>query len=162
MDHQKLNWLRAGVLGANDGIISVAVLLVSITGILPLHQILIIGIGTIIGGALSMALGEYVSVAAQRDAETKAKETHLTNPFHAALSSFLAFVSGAFFPLLLAVITQNPYAIIASVYLALTLTTFISVKVGNVTFSRPFFRNITGGTIALIAGLILNHFLNVT
>jgi VIT1/CCC1 family predicted Fe2+/Mn2+ transporter len=66
----KLNWLRASVLGANDGIISLSALLVGVagaTGSLP--HILITGVAGMIAGAFSMAVGEYVSVSSQRDTE---------------------------------------------------------------------------------------------
>lgn len=66
----KLNWLRAGVLGANDGIVSVAALLLGViaTGAGD-GAILAAGLASLIAGAVSMALGEYVSVSAQRDSE---------------------------------------------------------------------------------------------
>ncbi len=68
----QLNWLRAGVLGANDGIVSIAALLLGViaTG-LGEGAILLAGIASTIAGAVSMALGEYVSVSAQRDTEKK-------------------------------------------------------------------------------------------
>lgn len=67
---QKLNWLRAAVLGSNDGIVSVAALLVGIAGATEnTGFILTAGIAGIISGALSMAAGEYVSVSTQRDTE---------------------------------------------------------------------------------------------
>lgn len=67
---QRLNWLRAGVLGANDGIVSVAALVVGVAGATDqLGPILLAGIAGLVGGAISMALGEYVSVSSQRDSE---------------------------------------------------------------------------------------------
>lgn len=66
----KLNWLRAGVLGANDGIVSVAGLVVGVAGATTdLTAILLAGIAGLAAGALSMAGGEFVSVSAQRDTE---------------------------------------------------------------------------------------------
>jgi VIT1/CCC1 family predicted Fe2+/Mn2+ transporter len=66
----RLNWLRAGVLGANDGIVSVAGLVVGVAGVTtdrgPLFTA---GIAGLVAGAVSMALGEYVSVSSQRDSE---------------------------------------------------------------------------------------------
>lgn len=64
------NWLRAAVLGANDGIVSVAALIVGVAGATsdPQH-ILITGIAGLLAGSLSMAVGEYVSVSSQRDTE---------------------------------------------------------------------------------------------
>lgn len=67
---QKLNWLRAGVLGANDGIVSVAAVVVGVAGATrDPGAILTAGTAALIGGAISMALGEYVSVSSQRDTE---------------------------------------------------------------------------------------------
>ena len=67
---QRLNWLRAGVLGANDGIISVASLVVGVAGATTdSSALLVAGIAGLVGGAISMALGEYVSVSSQRDSE---------------------------------------------------------------------------------------------
>lgn len=67
---QKLNWLRAGVLGANDGIVSVAALVVGVAGATSeVGPVLTAGIAGLVGGAISMALGEYVSVSSQRDSE---------------------------------------------------------------------------------------------
>lgn len=67
---QKLNWLRAGVLGANDGIVSVAATVVGVAGATSNHSaIATAGLAAIVGGAISMALGEYVSVSSQSDSE---------------------------------------------------------------------------------------------
>jgi len=66
----RLNWLRAGVLGANDGIVSIAALLVGVAAATSdTGPILIAGTAGIIAGSLSMALGEFVSVSSQRDSE---------------------------------------------------------------------------------------------
>ncbi|MEO6826372.1 MAG: VIT family protein [Microbacteriaceae bacterium] len=66
----RLNWLRAGVLGANDGIVSVAAIVVGVAGAtLESGPILTAGLAGLVGGAVSMALGEYVSVSSQRDSE---------------------------------------------------------------------------------------------
>lgn len=66
----RLNWLRASVLGANDGIVSVAAVIVGVAGASNTsHFILTAGIAATVAGALSMAVGEYVSVSAQRDTE---------------------------------------------------------------------------------------------
>lgn len=66
----RLNWLRAGVLGANDGIVSVAAIVVGVAGATnQLAPILTAGAAALVGGAISMALGEYVSVSSQRDSE---------------------------------------------------------------------------------------------
>ena len=66
----RLNWLRAGVLGANDGIVSIAALVVGVAAATSdTGPILIAGTAGIIAGSLSMALGEFVSVSSQRDSE---------------------------------------------------------------------------------------------
>lgn len=68
--NQRLNWLRAGVLGANDGIVSTAALVVGVAGATAsVPALLIAGMAGLVGGATSMALGEYVSVSSQRDSE---------------------------------------------------------------------------------------------
>ena len=66
----RLNWLRAGVLGANDGIVSVAGIVAGVAGAsTDRRAIAISGIAGLVAGALSMAAGEYVSVSTQRDSE---------------------------------------------------------------------------------------------
>ena len=66
----RLNWLRAGVLGANDGIVSVAGIVMGVAGATSDRSpILVAGIAGLVAGALSMATGEYVSVSTQRDSE---------------------------------------------------------------------------------------------
>ena len=67
---QRLNWLRAGVLGANDGIVSVAAIVVGVAAATSdVAPILTAGVAGLVGGAVSMALGEYVSVSSQSDSE---------------------------------------------------------------------------------------------
>ncbi len=66
----KLNWLRAAVLGANDGVVSVAAIVVGVAGASDSASfILTAGVAGLVAGALSMAVGEYVSVSTQRDTE---------------------------------------------------------------------------------------------
>ncbi|NEM90087.1 VIT1/CCC1 transporter family protein [Galbitalea soli] len=66
----RLNWLRAGVLGANDGIVSVAAIVVGVAGATSAGApILTAGLAGLVGGAISMALGEYVSVSSQSDSQ---------------------------------------------------------------------------------------------
>ncbi|KAL3157938.1 hypothetical protein ABBQ32_012340 [Trebouxia sp. C0010 RCD-2024] len=71
-DHfsQRAPWLRAGVLGATDGLVSVASLMIGVGGgSSALHLMILAGLAGLVGGALSMAVGEYISVASQKDAE---------------------------------------------------------------------------------------------
>ena len=67
----KLNWLRAGVLGANDGIVSTAGVVVGVAAADPQNNIAIFtaGMAAVVAGAISMAAGEYVSVSTQKDTE---------------------------------------------------------------------------------------------
>ncbi len=68
---QRMNWLRAGVLGANDGIVSVAGVVVGVAAVTPGNTLAIAtaGVAALVAGAFSMAGGEYVSVSTQRDTE---------------------------------------------------------------------------------------------
>jgi VIT1/CCC1 family predicted Fe2+/Mn2+ transporter len=67
---ERIGWLRAAVLGANDGIVSTASLVVGVAAAASTRQeILIAGIAGVVAGALSMAAGEYVSVSSQGDTE---------------------------------------------------------------------------------------------
>lgn len=66
----KLNWLRAAVLGANDGIVSIAGLIMGVAGATSSQSIIVTaGVAGILAGAISMAVGEYVSVSSSRDTE---------------------------------------------------------------------------------------------
>src|SRR5579863_6761839 len=66
----RLNWLRAAVLGANDGIVSVAGIVIGVAGATTSRgPIFTAGLAGLVAGAVSMALGEYVSVSSQRDSE---------------------------------------------------------------------------------------------
>ena len=66
----RLNWLRAAVLGANDGIVSVAGIVVGVAGATTSRgTIFTAGLAGLVAGAVSMALGEYISVSSQRDSE---------------------------------------------------------------------------------------------
>ena len=89
----RLNWLRAGVLGANDGIVSVAAVVVGVAGVTTDSMpILIAGLAAVIGGAISMALGEYVSVSSQTDSQRALgiEEEEVVSPWHAAIASAVA------------------------------------------------------------------------
>lgn len=67
---ERIGWLRATVLGANDGIISTASLLLGVSAADATHsEILVAGVAGLVAGAMSMAAGEYVSVQSQADAE---------------------------------------------------------------------------------------------
>jgi VIT1/CCC1 family predicted Fe2+/Mn2+ transporter len=86
----RLNWLRAGVLGANDGIVSIAALVVGVAAATnELMPVLIAGVSGVVAGAISMGLGEYVSVSSQRDSEraiiAKERAELISQPEHELL-----------------------------------------------------------------------------
>lgn len=67
---ERIGWLRAAVLGANDGLISTSSLIVGVAAATNAsHEILVAGVAGLVAGAMSMAAGEYVSVSSQTDAE---------------------------------------------------------------------------------------------
>src|SRR4051794_8298737 len=66
----QVGWLRAAVLGANDGVVSTASLIIGVGAAAgSRHGILIAGVAGLVSGAMSMAAGEYVSVSSQADTE---------------------------------------------------------------------------------------------
>lgn len=66
----RLNWLRAGVLGSNDGIVSTGAIVLGVAGAAVTHEAIVTaGIAGLFAGALSMGVGEYVSVSGQRDVQ---------------------------------------------------------------------------------------------
>ena len=83
----RIGWLRAAVLGANDGIVSVASLIIGVAAAgQPRGAILVTGLAGLVAGAMSMAAGEFVSVSSQADAENadRAKEQReLATDWHA-------------------------------------------------------------------------------
>lgn len=67
---ERIGWLRAAVLGANDGIVSTASLVVGVAAAhASSHEVLVAGVAGLVAGAMSMAAGEYVSVSSQADTE---------------------------------------------------------------------------------------------
>lgn len=205
----RLNWLRAGVLGANDGIVSTAGIVVGVAGATTDRgTILTAGIAGLVAGALSMATGEYVSVSTQRDTELALLEKErrelaempeeelaelaaiyegkglqpelahqvavqltahdalgahveaelgfdpeeLTNPWHAAFASAVAFTLGALLPLLAIELpppaTRVPVTFVA-VLLALVVTGWLSARLGGADLTRSLRRNVVGGALAM-------------
>ena len=205
-----MNWLRAGVLGANDGIVSVAGLVVGVAAATAERgPVLTAGTAGLVAGAVSMALGEYVSVSTQRDTERSLLDKErreldeepeqelaelmamyedkglspetarivaeeltaqdpfsahvdielgidpdaLTSPWQAALSSAIAFVTGALLPLLAIVLLPAPIRIavtFAVVVVALAATGTISAWLGGAPRRPAVTRIVTGGAIAMI------------
>lgn len=154
---ERLNRLRAAVLGANDGIVSTAAVVVGVAGATSDHTtIAMSGLAAVIGGAVSMALGEYVSVSSQRDSERALgiSEDLQVNPWSAGIASFLSFLLGAALPFataLLAPVAWRIAAIFAVTLLALALTGALSAKLGEAPVARSVTRIVVGGSLALAA-----------
>ena len=206
----KLNWLRAGVLGANDGIVSTAGIVMGVAGAAVSDQALIAaGVAGLVAGAISMAVGEYVSVSSQRDTEKAeidvlrkrldenpenqrlslartfereglSKKTslavaaelsdsdaigaharyelginahELTNPWHAAWASMIAFVVGAIIPLIAMVASPDSVRVVATivaVVIALIITGTTSARLGGAPVGRAIVRVVIGGLAAML------------
>ena len=146
---ESLNRLRAAVLGANDGIVSTAAVLVGVAGATSNPQtIAMSGLAAVIGGAVSMALGEYVSVSSQRDSERAMGMSQLVNPWSAGIASFISFILGAALPFAAALFA--PVAVIFGVtFIALALTGALSAHLSNVPKTRAVLRIVIGGMAAL-------------
>ncbi|MDE1654808.1 VIT1/CCC1 transporter family protein [Actinotignum schaalii] len=159
---EAMNRLRAGVLGANDGIVSVAAVVIAMGGARASSTaILLAGLAALIGGAVSMALGEYISVSSQRDAELDAlrrraggpaTERDIVSPFGAAFSSFFSFLAGGAVPFAASLLAPlgaiAPICFVVTVA-ALALTGWIAAWIGQVPPLRPTLRTAAGGTLGL-------------
>jgi VIT1/CCC1 family predicted Fe2+/Mn2+ transporter len=156
----RLNWLRAGVMGANDGIVSTAALVVGVAGAAVSDgALLVAGVSASTAGALSMAVGEYVSVSSQRDAVIAHEALvpgidpdELTNPWHAAWASMIAFAAGALIPLLAILLAPRDLAVpltTGAVLLALAATGCISARLGRARHLPAMVRTVGGGLLAM-------------
>ncbi|KAK1296595.1 hypothetical protein QJS10_CPB15g00838 [Acorus calamus] len=105
----RAQWLRAAVLGANDGLVSVASLMIGVGAVNQTAKAMLVsGLAGLVAGACSMAIGEFVSVYAQYDIELAQmkrendfeEKEKLPSPAQAAGASALAFALGALLPLL--------------------------------------------------------------
>lgn len=171
---QRLNWLRAGVLGANDGIVSVAAVVVGVAGATSSSAALLAaGVAALVGGAISMALGEYVSVSSQRDAEKahiargtlELAEEDVVSPWHAAFASAVAFVTGGVLPLVavLAVpVTWKVPVTCAVVLAALAVAGWVAAWIGGSAPGRSTVRVVVGGALALGVTFAIGSLLGVT
>lgn len=218
---ERLNILRAGVLGANDGIISIAGVVIGVASATSnIWFILISALSAIFAGAFSMAGGEYVSVSTQKDTEEAAvaKEQALldrspesareslyqtflsqgdceteaevkvnqafsknpikvlveekygvdmeeiTNPWHAAVSSFLSFSVGFLPPTLAILLFPDPYRIpITAVVVALTLilTGYVSAKLGKAPVKQAMLRNLAVGLLTMLVTYVVGQVFHV-
>ncbi|MFJ2778459.1 MULTISPECIES: VIT family protein [unclassified Kitasatospora] len=218
----RLNWLRAAVLGANDGVVSTAGIVTGVAGAAESRTALLAaGVAGLLAGAMSMAAGEYVSVSTQRDTEQAAlaqerrelaedpqgeldeltdffrgagladglarevavalterdalaAHAHtelgidpkaLTNPWQAAVASAAAFTLGALVPLLAVLLPPDSLRLVvtvAAVLVALTLSGWVSARLGGAGPGRAVLRNIVGGVLAMAVtysgGVLLDHF----
>lgn len=152
---ERLNRLRAAVLGTNDGIVSTAAVVVGVAGATANQMtIAMSGLAAVVGGAVSMALGEYVSVSSQRDSERSMgfAEHQQVNPWSAGIASFLSFILGAVLPFVTAILAPESVRIVsifAVTLVALALTGALSAKLGDSPVLRPVLRIVVGGTLAL-------------
>lgn len=170
----RLNWLRAGVLGANDGIVSVAAIVVGVAGATTHNAIILTaGLAGLVGGAISMALGEYVSVSSQRDAqraliaknEGNIDADEVVSPWHAAFASAIAFTTGGVVPLVAILLLPSPVRIpltFVIVLVALAATGAAGARIGGSPVLRATVRVIIGGALALAATYIIGHLLGAS
>ncbi|CAI8617865.1 unnamed protein product [Vicia faba] len=170
---QRAQWLRAAMLGANDGLITVASLMIGVGAIKEdISVMLLAGFAGLVAGACSMAIGEFVSVYTQYDIEVaqmkrereanntngvvndeSAEREKLPNPFQAALASALAFSVGAVMPLLAAAFIKDHRirmsAVAAVVSMALLVFGGIGALVGKTPVMRSCVRVLIGGWMAM-------------
>ncbi|BDQ00331.1 VIT1/CCC1 transporter family protein [Aquiluna sp. KACHI24] len=165
----KLNWLRAAVLGANDGMISIAGVVMGIAGAgADRATVALAGIAALAAGAISMAGGEYTSVSAQRDAEIAYGRHHLeiaASPWTAAWASFVAFTSGGLLPLL-AVLgpwqeNRVPVTVVA-VVVALGLTGWWAADRGGASRRKSILRNVIVSVLTMVISYSIGVLLGVT
>ncbi|KAK2383606.1 hypothetical protein P8452_38704 [Trifolium repens] len=169
---QRAQWLRAAMLGANDGLITVASLMIGIGAIKEdISVMFLAGFAGLVAGACSMAIGEFVSVYTQydieiaqmkrerelgnnanNDEESNEKEK-LPNPFQAALASALAFSVGALMPLLAAAFIKNHKVrmgvVAAVVSFALLVFGSVGALIGKTPIMRSCVRVLIGGWMAM-------------
>ena len=166
---KKLNWLRAAVLGANDGIVSVAGMVMGVAGAgADRPTILLAGIAALVAGSISMGGGEYVSVSAQRDTELsygRSASEVTAHPWGAAWSSFVAFAAGAILPLVAITGPWDAYretATVIAVVVALTLTGWWAAWAGNSSPVRSIARNVVISLLTMGISYAIGTLLGVT
>lgn len=150
-----LNSLRAAVLGANDGVVSVASIIFGVAGATnSITTILTAAVAGTVAGALSMATGEYVSVSTQRDTEKVMQKNELASPIAAAVASGSAFIAGAVIPLIFIAFSPSSYRIyftFLSAIVALIFTGILSAHVGRTNKLKATIRVVSGGIFAMFA-----------
>ncbi|XP_010680566.2 vacuolar iron transporter homolog 3 [Beta vulgaris subsp. vulgaris] len=167
---KRSQWLRAAVLGANDGLVSTASLMMGVGAVKQdVKAMILTGFAGLVGGACSMAIGEYVSVYSQVDIEVAQlkrdklkngeiqegceEEEELPNPLQAALASAFAFSVGALVPLLAASFIKDYKVRLAVVAAAVTLALLVFGWLGAVLGKAPglkaSLRVLVGGWLAM-------------
>jgi VIT1/CCC1 family predicted Fe2+/Mn2+ transporter len=162
----RAQWLRAAVLGANDGLVSVASLMIGVSAASDAGRTMLVsGLAGLVAGACSMAIGEFVSVYAQYDIEVsqierdgrgpakKKDKENLPSPTRAALASAVAFAVGALVPLLAGGFVRTRVARVGAVCAATTvgLAGFGASGgyLGGASMARSAFRVLAGGWLAM-------------
>lgn len=154
-----MNKLRAAVLGANDGIVSTSSVVMGVAGATTdTRAIFTAGMAALVAGALSMAVGEYVSVSSQADAEKASVDHELhddmefTNPYQAAVASLIAFTAGGLVPFLAVILAPDSLKVpitVLAVVVALLITGYGSATVGGASRLRAIIRIQIGGLLAM-------------
>ncbi|XP_038898553.1 vacuolar iron transporter homolog 2-like [Benincasa hispida] len=165
---KRAQWLRAAVLGANDGLVSTASLMMGVGAVKhDVKAMILTGFAGLIAGACSMAIGEFVSVYSQLDIEMahiKRNKDHrkeleeeerekLPNPLQAAAASALAFSTGAIVPLLAAAFIRAYMVrlgvVVAAVTVALVAFGWLGATLGKAPMIRSMVRVLIGGWLAM-------------
>ena len=164
----RLNWLRAAVLGANDGIVSIAGVVMGVAAAGASDRyIAISGVAAIVAGAISMGGGEYVSVSSQRDSEIahgRSGDQITARPWWAAMSSLVAFTAGALLPFFA---ITGPWtglrieATVASVFVALAITGFWAAWAGKTPILKSIIRNVTISALTMVISYGIGSLLGV-
>ncbi|XP_022738419.1 vacuolar iron transporter homolog 4-like [Durio zibethinus] len=182
---RRAQWVRAAVLGASDGLVSVASLIMGVGAVKDdIKAMLLTGFAGLVAGACSMAIGEFVSVYTQRDIEetqmkreTRMRESgdneeetdqreKLPNPGQAAIASALAFSVGAVVPLLAAAfIRQHKLRLaVVAVVASLALAAFggAGAVLGRTPPVRSSVRVLIGGSMAMAITFGLTKLIGIT
>ncbi|CAK7346796.1 unnamed protein product [Dovyalis caffra] len=167
---KRAQWLRAAVLGANDGLVSTASLMMGVGAVKQdIKAMILTGFAGLVAGACSMAIGEFVSVYSQLDIELAqmkrdkqkrdngekegGEKDSLPNPLQAAAASALAFSVGALVPLLAASFIREYKVrlgvVVAAVTLALVIFGWLGAVLGKAPVVRSSLRVLVGGWLAM-------------
>ncbi|KAJ9687147.1 hypothetical protein PVL29_015843 [Vitis rotundifolia] len=171
-------WLRAATLGANDGLVSIASLMMGVGAVKEdITAMILAGFAGLVAGACSMAIGEFVSVYTQLDIELaqmkrdnrrrdSTENEKLPNPFQAAIASALSFALGAMIPLLAAAFIREHKVrlgvIVATSSLALLAFGGLGAVLGRTPVGRSCARVLVGGWMAMAITFGLTRLIGAT